>query len=112
MSLNLRAIRAAQVGDVLWDEEVKGLHLRCYADRKVFHLYYRTRAQQQRRPKLGDFGLITLEQARQSAREMLQQARSGHDPKAQWERKKAAATVSQLAERYFREHAAELKSRK
>jgi integrase len=111
MSLNVRSIRTAQPGDILCDEEVSGLHLRCNEKKKSFLLYYRSKTGQQRRPRIGNFGEMTLEQARDRARAMLLEVRAGGDPKGRWDKMAKAATVAELADRFFLDHAAELKSR-
>src|SRR3546814_18687172 len=50
------------------------------AGRKVFMLQYRTNAGERRKPALGLFGELTVEQARSLARVWLAQVRRGGDP--------------------------------
>lgn len=78
--LNERAIKDAKPGDVLRDAKISGLHLRCFAENKVFYLYYRTKAGVERRPQLGRHGSITLAQARKVAQDMLALVAAGQDP--------------------------------
>jgi integrase len=78
--LNEKNIKKAEPGDVLRDATVKGLHLRAFPESKGFYLYYRTKAGKERKPKLGDFGAITLAQARKVAQEMLTEVAAGRDP--------------------------------
>src|SRR3546814_5839804 len=50
--------------------------------RKVFMLQYRTNAGERRKPALGQYGELTVEQARSLAQEWLAQVRRGGDPAA------------------------------
>lgn len=78
--MNDREIRAAKVGAVLWDDQVRGLHLRVFPTSKAFYLRYRTKAGQQRRPKLGPYPVLSLQAARNLARERLAVVYGGGDP--------------------------------
>ncbi|MDB5784540.1 MAG: integrase [Caballeronia mineralivorans] len=53
------------------------------AGRKVFMLQYRTNAGERRKPSLGLYGELTVEQARSLAQEWLAQVRRGGDPAAE-----------------------------
>lgn len=98
-------LEAAQPGDTLKDDQVRGLHLRCFAGGKGWYLYYRNKHGQQRKPKIGNYPAIKLEQARTIARRQLVEVAMGGDPSRQRSVAKAAETVSDLCERYFAEHA-------
>lgn len=76
-------IDALPEGGVLYDDAVRGLHVRAFAGRKSFYLYYRTRERRERRPKIGDYGTITLSKARDAAREILAGVTLGRDPGAE-----------------------------
>ena len=52
------------------------------AGRKVFMLQYRTNAGERRKPALGQYGELTVEQARVMAQEWLAEVRRGGDPSA------------------------------
>jgi hypothetical protein len=69
------------------------------AGRRVFMLSYRTLAGQRRKPALGTWGELTVEQARDLAREWLTQIRRGQDPSAAKAATRKAPTVRDLAER-------------
>ena len=105
MSLNNRAIQAAPVGALLRDTVIPGLHLRVFPNKKSFYLYYRTKEGRERRPKLGDYGIISIDQARKQARELLARVAEGRDPSAELDRTKAAPTIADLAQRYLNQHA-------
>lgn len=90
------AVSAAQVGEELWDEGVRGLHLRCFALRKSWYMHYRTKSGVERRPKLEDVDVMTLAQARDVAREMLVAVASGKDPVGDRTTSREAPTVDDL----------------
>lgn len=108
-SLTPAAARAAMPGDILRDHEVTGLHLRCTRTKKAWYLYYRTRAGDERRPRLGDFPELTLSAAREAAKALKQSVALGNDPAASWAEKRAAATVSELCDLYLSDWAPEHK---
>ena len=90
---------------VLWDDAVKGLGVRLLpTDRKVFILSYRI-GNRKRQLTLGDFGVLTLQQARNLARQRLVEVIGGTDPLVQREKERNGDTVRDLAERYLTEHA-------
>ncbi len=50
------------------------------AGRKVFMLSYRTSSGERRKPSLGTYGQITVDQARKLAQDFLAEVRGGADP--------------------------------
>jgi integrase len=110
MELSERNIKAAMPGDVLRDATIKGLHLRVTASGKSFLLYYRTKAGQERRPKLGEYGSITLAQARKVAQELLTEVAAGRDPSQARADARAEPTVTDLWSEYWKRHASRIKS--
>lgn len=80
LSLTERNLRAAQPGDILRDDEVPGLYAKVGPKGATFHLYYRTKARAERRPKLGKHGGISIVQARNAARAILERVAKGEDP--------------------------------
>lgn len=66
------------------------------AGRKVFMLQYRTNAGERRKPALGQYGELTVEQARVMAQEWLAEVRRGGDPSTA----KAAARKAQTMKEY------------
>jgi len=63
------------------------------AGRKVFMLQYRTNAGERRKPALGVYGELTVEQARSLAQEWLAEVCKGGDPSAAKAAARAAPTV-------------------
>lgn len=105
----IEAIRSAAPGSVVYDRgeklSVAGLHCRVVSEtKKSFFLFYRTRSGQQRRPKIGDFGPITVAGARKRAKDILELVAQGHDPKGNWDRSKAEPTMSDLFEAAWTGH--------
>lgn len=80
--MNTRQVDAARPGQTLWDDQVKGLHLRAFPTSKAFYLKYKTKAGTQRRPKLGAYPTISLATARELARGKLAVVLAGGDPDA------------------------------
>lgn len=104
--MNLTQIKAATEGDLLKDDEVRGLELRVRGGRKAFFLYYRTKAGQRRRPKVGDFPAFTVQQAREVAKGWLVEVAKGGDPSQENKALRASETVATLADRYVADHQA------
>ncbi len=105
--MNLKEINALSKGETLYDKgpnAVKGLHVRALPKRKSFYLFYRTRDGRQRRPKIGDFPTLSIEQARQAAGHLMTVVAQGRDPVNEWAKKKAEQTVTQLFQACWKEH--------
>lgn len=71
------------------------------AGRKVFMLQYRTNAGERRRPALGLYGELTVDQTRSLAQEWLAEVRRGGDPGAAKIEARQAPTVAELCERFM-----------
>lgn len=108
--LSEQSIKAAKPGDILRDATIAGLHLRCFTESKGYYLYFRTKAGQARRPKLGNYGSITLAQARRMAQEMLAEVGAGRDPVAERHAQKAESTLAELWDEYWKRHGCKKKS--
>jgi integrase len=72
--------------------------------RKVFMVQYRTAAGTRRKPALGRFGQLTVEQARKLAQDWLSAARKGLDPSTERMALRKAPTVKDLCQRFMDEH--------
>ena len=96
----INRIRDALPGGTIKDEgekaSVPGLHVRILPSKRVFMLYYRTKQGVQRRPRLGDFGPMTLGQARAVAKTILDRVARGEDPQGDWNDARSEMTVSEL----------------
>ena len=74
------------------------------AGRKVFMLSYRTPSGERRKPSLGTYGQITVDQARKLALDFLASVRRGADPSQERQVARSAPTVKDLAGRFMVEH--------
>lgn len=86
------------------DDKVQGLFLRVTSTKKAFYLRYRFEGVQ-RCPKIGDFPTINVAQARDTARRWHGQVAQGVDPSAKRQEARRDPTVSDLCDRYLKEHA-------
>lgn len=74
------------------------------AGRKVFMLQYRTNAGDRRKPSLGLFGELTVEQARSKAQNWLAEVRQGRDPGAAKTEARKVPTMKELCARFMEDH--------
>jgi integrase len=72
--------------------------------RKVFMLAYVANNGQRRKPAIGRFGEITVEQARVIAQDWLADVRKGKDPSAEKSAARRAPTVKELFERFIADY--------
>ena len=107
--LTKRMVDAAKAHGSGWtwlgDDEVPGFGALIYGSgTKTFALRYRTRSGRQRMLKLGQYGELTVQVARDLARKEKVRVLEGEDPRA--EREAAGVrTVSDLTGRWLEEHA-------
>jgi integrase len=91
---------------ILWDSEVSGFMCKITpAGKKSYFLYYRTQDRRQRRPKIGDHGIMTCEQARNIAQRWLLEVSQGNDPSGEKQEVRQNPTLKELSEKYMKEHA-------
>lgn len=90
----------------IWDSLVTGFGVRVMpSGTKTFQVQYRKGART-RRSSLGRVGVVTVDQARGQALEMLGQVASGHDPVEELALERMALTVSDLCDRFLEVHVA------
>ncbi len=86
----------------LWDTPVPSfLRKIAPSGRKVFMLQYRTKAGERRKAALGQYGELTVEQARSLVQEWLAQVRRGGDPGAAGAEARKAPTVEGLRKKFM-----------
>lgn len=89
--------------DFLWDGDLKGFGVRIVpSGLKTFVLQYRTSEGKSRRIKLGRYGVMTVDQARDEARIKLGLVAGGRDPALE-ESSPVAITVAELCDWYIEE---------
>ena len=72
--------------------------------RKIFMLAYVANNGQRRKPAIGQFGEITVEQARSIAQDWLADVRKGKDPSVEKSAARQAPTVKELFERFITDY--------
>ena len=72
--------------------------------RKVFMLQYRTNLRERRKPRIGQFGELTVEQARSIAQDWLADVRKGNDPSAVKQEARKAPTIKDLCKKFIEEY--------
>lgn len=72
--------------------------------RKVFMVQYRTNAGERRKPSIGQFGELTVEQARSLAQDLLAEVRHGKDPSSLKAAARQAPTVKELCTRFIEDY--------
>ncbi len=89
----------------IYDSKLKGFSLRISkAGVKAFCVEYRLSKKMTRRVTLGRFGVLTVDQARSAAKDILLTVALGGDPAADKKRKNNEITVKDLLDRYVAEH--------
>ena len=104
-----RSIEALDIREsdyFVWDSELSGFGIRVLpSGRKKFVLQYRY-GKISRRMGIGQFGAITVDQARGLALQGLAKLRQDIDPLAEVRERRTAITVKELADRFDAEHIA------
>jgi integrase len=101
-------VEALEVGQRLWDGELKGFGVRRTESSLSYFVKYRVghgRSARQRWYTIGPHGTPwTAETARREARRILGRVAHGEDPSGDREAEKASLSFRELAERFLQEH--------
>ena len=98
------ALTPQEADRIIFDDSLAGFGARISpAGRKTFVVQYRSGGRT-RRMSLGKFGVVTCDEARKRAREVLGAVAGGKDPSSAQNAKRRSPTVSMLAERFLAEH--------
>jgi hypothetical protein len=89
----------------VWDTELRGLLVRVRASGRRWFAVEWMRERRTRRLSLGEYGALTVEQARERAKKILGRVAHGEDPAAERAGERAVPPVAELARRYLEEHA-------
>jgi integrase len=96
--------------DVRWDSAIPGFGVRIYpSGKKAFILRYRVNGSK-RLLTLGTYGVLTLEQARNLARQRLGEVIGGEDPLEKRKKATQGETMQALCEAYLERHASRKRS--
>ncbi|AWM86102.1 site-specific integrase [Microvirga sp. 17 mud 1-3] len=105
----LRYEKAGNKADIRFDDELRGFGVRVYpSGRLSFILSYRNASGEKKRITLGDFGSLTVKQARAMAKDRLYEVRQGRDPSSERKARRQEMTFGDLAKDYL-SHAADHK---
>ena len=92
----------AKHGTLFWDSELKGFGIRVFpSGSKTFVVKFRAQSGRQRWLKIGTFGAMTADQARDRAKIELAKVVSGEDPANDRDQLRSAASVAQLCDYYL-----------
>lgn len=95
----------------VWDTQVEGFHVRVSpAGLKTLCVYYRSKRNQGRRRSLGRYPTVGVEEARQTARQLIAASKRGEDPFGKQDALKAIPKLSVFWDTYWAEHAVPKKS--
>ena len=72
--------------------------------RKIFMVQYRSNAGDRRKPAIGRFGELTVEQARSIAQDWLADVRKGKDPSAEKQAARNAPSVKELCAKFMEDY--------
>jgi len=104
---SIDAFEATGKLEYLWDAEVKGFGVVITpAGSKSFILNYRNQDNRSRRKTIGKYGHLTVEQARDFARELTYRIAKGEDPVQQDEMQRSQPTFAEVAKRFLDDHSA------
>lgn len=108
VKLTKRIVESAEVTDQeyeLRDSLTPGLLCKiARSGRKTFMLQYRTLGGERRKPAIGQFGELTVEQARTIAQKWLAEVREGKDPSLAKHKARENPTVRELCDEFIVRH--------
>ena len=110
-TISRRTVEALPVGGreaVYWDTELSGFGVRVYPSGTKVYLAQTRAGGKSRRVTIGRHGLISAEQARRKAAQIIADIKAGNKPVVHngAARRDLGPTVAELAERFMREHVA------
>jgi len=101
----VEALRPSDRDVFIWDDQIPGFGLRVLpSGKRSYLIQYRAKGRT-RRLALGRHGVLTPEQARRRAVELLSDVRRGADPSAERNAARNAPSVTELCGRYFADYA-------
>ena len=110
IKISKRTVDAAALKDRpyrIWDSNLKGFNVRIHpSGTKTYYAQYRVgggRKAQQRSYKIGRHGVITADQARAEALQILSLAARGEDPAGERAEQRVALTIDELCDLYLAE---------
>ncbi len=89
---------------LVWDRDMRGFGLRVYPSGKKTYLVQYRAGRRTRRITIGQHGVLTAEEARTRAKQLLGDVARGSDPSAEKQAKRRAPTVAGLCDRFLEEY--------
>ena len=89
---------------LVWDRDVRGFGVRIYPSGKKTYLVQYRAGRRTRRVTIGQHGVLTTDEARREAKQLLASVARGDDPSAQRQAKRHAPTVAGLCDRFLEEY--------
>ncbi len=110
-TISRRTVESLPAGEretVFWDRELSGFGVRVYPSGSKVYLAQTRADGKSRRVTLGRHGLISADQARRKAAQLIADIKAGNEPGLGngAARRAAGPTVAEVAERYMKEHVA------
>ncbi|MDE0209170.1 MAG: site-specific integrase [Boseongicola sp.] len=106
-TISKRTIGTLPVGDkeaVYWDRDLPGFGVRVYPNGTKVYIVQTRVDGKSRRITVDRHGVISPDQARRKAAQMIARIKAGEDPKPETAKKPTGPTVAELAQRYLVEH--------
>lgn len=105
--LTKRFIEGLEVRDrdyIIWDRDMRGFGARVYPSGKKCYLIQYRAGRRTRRVTLGQHGVLTADEARTHAKQLLGDIARGGDPSAEKQANRHAPTVAGLCDRFLDEY--------
>jgi len=101
----IESLTPASDKKIIWDDKPVGLGLKVSkTGAKTFIIKYRNKYKQQRKYTIGKYGIITLDEARRTARKLLSDIAKGIDPSDIKKQGMKDPNMIDLFEQYLKEH--------
>lgn len=108
-TISRRTVEALPAGDreaVFWDRDLSGFGVRVYPSGSKVYLVQTRSGGKSKRVTIGRHGVLTAEQARRKAAMLISGIKAGQEPVLTASPQAAGPTLTELGERYLREHVA------
>ena len=106
-TISRRTVEALPVGEreaVFWDHELSGFGVRVYPSGTKVYLVQTRSGGKSRRVTIGRHGVLSAEQARRKAAQVIASIKSGGEPARPQSWPDAGPTIAEVADRYLKEH--------
>ena len=108
-TISRRTVEALPAGErevVFWDHELSGFGVRVYPSGTKVYLVQTRSGGKSRRITIGRHGVLTAEQARRKAAQLIASIKAGEEPTRPQSPPDTGPTIAEVAERYMKEHVA------